>query len=135
MVNSQNTRQKSILYAQLMYAALVIIWNVSGVILIANGMRALGPTATLVGAGIVALLAVILVYSWRQNRWIYISVTILFDIGALIALYQAFSSDPSLWPSDFWRYCGIFINLFGVTVQSFAVSSQLALRSAHHKRQ
>ncbi|MEH6405082.1 MAG: hypothetical protein V7750_17020 [Sneathiella sp.] len=135
MNNSRFTRQKYILQAQLFYFALVIFWNIAGVVLIANDMRAPGPTASLLAAGIMALLAPLLIYGWRQRTWLYVVISGLSFTGAMAAVYQAFSANPDLWPSDFWRYCGVSLNIFGILAHSFAIFAKLLVRGAHLKGQ
>ena len=135
MNNSRYTREKPALQAQLVYFALVIFWNVTGVILIANDMRAPGPTASLLAAGIMALLALLLIYGWRQKTWLYVLISVLSFMGAMVAIYQAFSANPDLWPSDFWRYCGVSLNILGVVAHSFGVFFKILVRGAHLKGQ
>jgi len=114
---------------------LVIIWNVAGVILITNDMRAPGPTASLLAAGVMLLLASMLIYSWRKKTWLYISISIVSFIGAMVAIYQAFTVNPDLWLSNYWRYCGVALNLLGVVAHSFGISLNILVRGAHLKRQ
>jgi len=133
--NSIYTRLIFILYAQLFYFVLVVLWNIAGVVLIANDLRAPGPTANLLGAGIVTFLALILIYGSRQKVWLYAAISALSFIGAAAAIFQAFTADISLWPSDFWRYCGVTLNLFGAVAHSIAIFSTNQIRGVHLKRQ
>ncbi len=107
-------RLKSILIAQLLYVALAAIWNITGVILIANDLKAPGPTASLIAASILIILALAMIYGSARNLWLYRIIATLFSIGAIAAIYPPLTADPSLWPSDFWRYVGLALNVFGL---------------------
>ena len=99
---------------QLIYMLLAVVWNLAGLALIAQGMRAPGPTAS---AGVAAMLLVLMPVVFigaRRFPWLYGSVTLLVGLGAISAVVQAFRLDPSLWPSAFWRYAGILLNGLGI---------------------
>ncbi|MEA3477399.1 MAG: hypothetical protein U9R60_04410 [Bacteroidota bacterium] len=52
------TNYKPALALMILHAILVIVWNIAGVWLISHGKSALGPTATLTGALLFAVLLV-----------------------------------------------------------------------------
>ena len=105
-----------------LHALLVIAWNIVGVWLLSQGKSALGPTATLTGALLFAgLIAVYLILYKKGLEKVFLIVV---TIGALLgsmAIYGAFTKDPSLWPSEFWRYAGVAVNSLGVLGLLFAL--------------
>ena len=97
------------------HAILVIAWNLVGVWLLSNNKPALGPTATIMGAVVFGLF--ILAYLYSYSKGFKKVFMFLITIGALFgsfAIYGALTKDPSLWPSEFWRYAGIGVNLLGL---------------------
>lgn len=115
MSNFSTKKYKSALILMIIHAILVIAWNIVGVWLISNGKSALGPTATLVGALIFTVLIAIylLFYKKEYERFFLIAVIIGALLGSM-AIYGAFTKDPNLWPSEFWRYAGVAVNSLGV---------------------
>jgi len=112
---NQNREYRKAYIFIVLHALFVIIWNVVGILLIANGKQALGPTATWTGVGLFSVLIIIytIFYKNADNKLFTLFVT----IGALLgsyAIYGAFTKDHSLWPSEFWRYAGIAVNLLGI---------------------
>ena len=97
------------------HAALVIVWNVAGIMLLSQGKSALGPTASWAGAG---LFAIFIALYWVCFSKGYRKTFLVFAaIGSLLgfsAIYGALTKDPSLWPSEFWRYAGIVVNSLGL---------------------
>ena len=94
-----------------LHAFLAALWNVIGVWLISEGQSPLGPTASLTGVTILAIL--ILAYIWTLKKGYEKTFSVLASIGAVVGLltiYGALTKDPSLWPSEFWRYAGIVVN-------------------------
>jgi uncharacterized membrane protein len=69
------------------------------------------------------------------NRWAVI-YGLLSAIGGLLALYtvvNAFVADPSLWPSEFWRFAGVAVNAIGVIGGAFGIAAaigRLTMRSS-----
>ncbi len=106
-----------------LHAILVIVWNIVGVWRLSLGESALGPTATLVGALIFAvLIAIYFLFYKKGYEKLFLTVV---TIGALLgsmAIYGAFTKDPNLWPSEFWRYAGVAVNLLGVLGFIFALN-------------
>lgn len=105
---------KMALYLQLPHLALSAIWNVAGVMLIAQGLTAPGPTASLLTASLLILFAALMLLGAVRYWPLYLLVTLLVLIAASMAIFSAFYKPASLWPSDFWRYTGVLLNLTGV---------------------
>ena len=94
-----------------LHAFLAALWNVAGVWLISQGQSPLGPTASMLGVAVLAVL--ILAYIFTLKKGYEKSFLVLASVGALVGLltiYGALTKDPSLWPSEFWRYAGIAVN-------------------------
>lgn len=107
-------RLRPALYLQFAHIILSILWNIAGMLLIARGMPALGPTASL--STILLLIAVggmLILGAWRWPP-LYIAVSLVAALGALSAIAPAFYKDPSLWASDCWRFAGVILNSVGL---------------------
>jgi len=113
---------KIALIFMVLHAILVIVWNIVGVWLLSQDKPALGPTATLVGALVFAILIAIYLFFYKKEyENLFLSIV---SIGALLgafAIYGAFTKDPALWPSEFWRYAGIAVNVLGILGFVFAL--------------
>jgi len=97
------------------HATLVIVWNLVGVWLLSNNKPALGPTATVIGAVVFALFIIAYLYSYSKGlKKVFVSLVTLGALLGSFAVYGALTKAPSLWPSEFWRYAGIGVNLLGV---------------------
>lgn len=96
------------------WAILCTLWNFYGAFQIANGGRALGPTATMAGGVLAMFLALLFVFT--SSRWptVYKALAVLAAIMAAFTIWNAVVLDPSLWPSEFWRWAGIVLNGSGV---------------------
>lgn len=107
---------------QLSWISMSILWNITGIILVSKGKRALGPTASWTAIAVLLILAIALVVSY-QKKWsvFYLLLTFLGGAMAFIAVRNAFIQDILLWPSEFWRYTGIVVNSFGIFAALFAV--------------
>ena len=108
-------KYKSALILMILHATLVIAWNIIGLWLLSEEKSALGPTATLTGALLFAVF--IIIYFIFFKKGMEKSFLIAISIGALLgtmAIYGALTKDPSLWPSEFWRYAGVAVNSLGV---------------------
>jgi glucan phosphoethanolaminetransferase (alkaline phosphatase superfamily) len=108
------------------WAALCVFWNTYGAIQLSMGGRALGPTATLSGAVFIVLLGAILIVTSRLWPRIYPWIALLAAALAALTIWNAFKLDPSLWPSEFWRWAGIVLNGFGVGGAVIAVIGSLS---------
>lgn len=111
------------LLIQAAWAVASALWNFYGAFQLAHGLPALGPTATY-GGGILALalLAALLVSS-RRWRIPYVILSAIGGLLALITVVNAFIADPSLWPSEFWRYAGVAVNVIGVIGGALGVTA------------
>ncbi|MEI9419708.1 hypothetical protein O7A70_00735 [Mesorhizobium sp. Cs1299R1N1] len=112
---------RTALAAQLVWAGLSALWNVSGVLLMAAGKQALGPTASIAAAALLVGIAVLLVLCRPRWFWAYAGLSVLAGLMALFAVINAFTADPALWPSGFWRYAGAALNAIGVLAAVSAV--------------
>jgi hypothetical protein len=128
VMNSAGT-SKRIVSVQLGWALLAAAWNVAGVVLIANGGRAPGPTASLLGAAVLIVIGVGLVATSNRSAIIYAALSIVSAAMAGGAVYNALTADPSLWPSEFWRYAGIILNGTGVLAAGAALINLLRPRA------
>lgn len=89
-------------------------WNVAGVILVAHGQQPLGPTASIVVAVVLLLLGLGLWVGFRRLRPLYIVISLLLGVGALMAFIQPIAGEASNWPSAFWRWSGATLNFAGL---------------------
>ena len=112
MTKENNARR--ILNAQLLWLLLAALWNGVGVYRIAQGQAAIGPTASLIVAGVLLALAALLYV--RALRWplLWCAISLFGVYGAGSAVFGAITGDPSLWPTPFWRWSGAALNLFGL---------------------
>lgn len=106
---------KPVIYFQVVYILLCMAWNLIGVWQIRNGVPSLGPTASLMTVSVFIFLALLLMFSVKKH-WavVYLGLSLLLALLASSAIYGGFAKDPKLWPSEFWRYAGIAVNLVGV---------------------
>jgi len=109
------------LYVQLTYLSFSLIWNLTGAGLIAAGHAALGPSASIWVALVIALLGVALVIGVNRIPWLYVAVTSITVLGAVIALKDTFTKDATLWPSEFWRLAGAAINAVALIGAAWAI--------------
>jgi hypothetical protein len=104
-----------VLILQILWALGCICWNVYGLYLINQGQPPIGPTATASGAALCAFFA--LLFWWlssKQLKWPYIILSAIAGFMAAITIYGAFTKDPTMWPSERWRWAGIILNGVGV---------------------
>ncbi len=114
-------RLKLVLSIQLAWATLSMLWNVVGVGRIAQGLRPPGPTASILAAAILLAIGFWLVIGLRRWPILYVVLSVLGGLMALAAVVNAFTSDPTLWPSEFWRYAGALLNGVGALGALLAV--------------
>ena len=103
------------LFFLLSHAFLSIVWNLIGLWLLSQGKQALGPTAT--DAAIVLFLLLSIGYIASSRKGYSIIYLVLACIGAALACYAiigGLTKDHGLWPSEFWRYAGMAVNVLGV---------------------
>ncbi len=106
--------QKIALKLQLFHLSLSVIWNVTSVILVTIGLQELGPTSSLLWALVLIVAAMLIWLAAQRFIILYAVLSILQLIAASSTIYNAFIKDPSLWPSEFWRFSGMFINTLGI---------------------
>jgi len=98
-----------------MHAFWAAMWNVAGVWLMSHGQSPLGPTASLTGVAVLAVLILIYIYTLKKG---YEKTFLLMAlIGALVGamtIYGALTKEHNLWPSEFWRFAGIAVNSLAV---------------------
>lgn len=111
------------LSAQVVWAILSAIWNFTGVALIAQGQRALGPTASIGGAIVLLTIAVALVATVSRLPVVYLLISIVGGVAAIAAVLNAFAADPALWPSEFWRSAGAVLNGIGFVAAVFGIAT------------
>ena len=119
---------------QLLYAALVILWQVSGKMLAAMGLPSPGPSPSLVVAGIAFLVAGAMVLAASRMPLVYGFLAMLCAYAAATTIQNAFVADPSLWPSDLARYAGVAINVVGLAAAIYSLTAVVIHfrdRSAH----
>jgi hypothetical protein len=66
------------------------------------------------GAGLAVALAVLLILAFLKWPSTYRWLTLAPLVIAGMTTWNAFKLDPSLWPSEFWRWAGIAVNALGV---------------------
>lgn len=86
------------------------VWNVAGVYLIGRDLAPLGPTASMTTAAVLIGVALLMIIGAKKSIYLYLTCSIIAMAGAGAAIAGAFSQDPSLWPSEFWRYAGVGLN-------------------------
>lgn len=109
------------LYAQILYAALAIAWQLIGVAQVAMGRPALGPTASLALAGQAVVAAVLYVIALRRSPLLFLLLTVASAFAASVSIGHTLTADPALWPSDGNRYLSIVVNLVGIVGLCLAV--------------
>jgi len=114
-----------------LHAFLAAVWNVAGVWLISQGKSPLGPTASLTGVAVLAIL--IMIYIFTLKKGYEKSFLLMVSLGALVGLmtiYGALTKDHSFWPSEFWRIAGIAIN--SLAVIGFVLTLKVFFQRKNH---
>ena len=107
MINTYRTP----LIFMVLHAFLAAVWNVAGVWLISQGQPALGPTASLAGVTVMAVLIAIYIFTLKKGyEKSFLLIALMGALLGLMTIYGALTKDHSLWPSEFWRYAGIAVN-------------------------
>lgn len=113
---------RSAFLLQACYVALCILWNGVGLWQRSQGEASIGPSASWTAVVVLCLtlaaLYVCLYKSWQQ---LYLLASIFLVFLASLAIHGAFTKNPNLWPSEFWRYTGAAVNGFGLIGFVFAV--------------
>ena len=131
MMQTRRTLRESVgkaLVVQVTWAILAAVWNAAGVALIARGLRAPGPTASVGAAVLLLAVAVALVLSIARWPVAYALLSAGAGLMALAAVVNAFVQDPALWPSEFWRYAGALLNGAGVVACAAALLASFGRR-------
>lgn len=102
------------LQAQVSWALLSALCNVVGVTLVAHAAHALGPTTSISAAAALLVIAAACIETIGGAPLVYLVVSIAAVLLALAAVVHAFTADPSLWPSEFWRYAGAALSAVGL---------------------
>jgi hypothetical protein len=116
------------LYAQLLYAALAIAWQLVGVALISSGRPPLGPTASLAVAFQGAIVAGLYVLALRRSPPLFVVLSVVSAAAAGATIATAFTADPTLWPSDARRYLGVAVNGVGLVALVLAIRGYVRWR-------
>ena len=100
---------------QSMHSMLCIAWNAAGLWQIQSGLHATGPTASIMTITVVAIM-IFSLHTCLFKGWetAYLVLSILICIMAALAVTQGLIHEPSLWPSEVWRFAGISLNVIGV---------------------
>ena len=108
--------------ALIVWALLAALWNFGGAWQLANGQRAPGPTAS-VPAGLV-LRAIAAGLALAVHRWpaVFVLLSAVAGVAALVGVVGAFVQHPKLWPSEPWRWAGIVLNGAGLLAAANAVA-------------
>ena len=98
------------LAVQLTHLMLSCVWNLAGVYLLSRDLAALGPTASMTTVALLVGLALLMVIGAKKQPYLYLASSLVAMTGASAAIAGAFSLNPSLWPSEIWRYAGVGLN-------------------------
>lgn len=113
---------------QLAYGGLVILWQVIGLTLMATGERPLGPTASVEVAIFALVTSGFCLFSARRWPVVFVLASVGITAMAIGPIMNAFTADPSLWPSDEARYVGVAVNAVAPVATLLAVIGFIRLR-------
>lgn len=73
------------------------------------------------------LSAFAVLYPVTIRRWpkLYLVLTIATGLICVMATISAFTQDPALWPSEFWRYAGAVLNGAGAVAAVVALAGYI----------
>lgn len=114
-------RMRKALRYQLIYAGMVILWQVSGYLLAMADLPSPGPNPSLPIAGIALAFALAFRYSASGAPILFAILSILTGYAAGSSVQNAFVADPGLWPCDGARYAGAAINVWGLGAALYSV--------------
>lgn len=114
-------RGRAVLAMQLAWVTLCVVWNVAGVYLVSKGMRSQGPTASIGAAVILVAIGAVLMLTRQKWPVAHIIASVLTLVMASAAVFNAFTADPMLWPSDVWRWAGAVLNGVGMVAATLAI--------------
>jgi hypothetical protein len=109
------------------WALLAALWNFGGVWRMAQGLGALGPTASALFGLILIAIAAGLIYLVNRSPLLFVLLALISGTAATLAVYGAFTQDRALWPSEAWRWAGIMLNVAG----SLAAAASIVAYSRH----
>lgn len=100
----------------------VAAWNAYGMIQIQNSAAPPGPTSSWLVAGLGLVIAIVFGFDLlKGKKWLYLLLCLLCVAMGSAIVYGAFTQDPSLWPSETWRWGGIVLNGIGVLACFFGM--------------
>lgn len=103
------------LQVQLFHLLMCVTWNAIGVYQLSQGLQPIGPVASVAAIVVMSLLAALLIGLLINGKEkFYILVGVLPALAALMTIVGAFTNDPSNWPSEFWRWAGVAVNIIGI---------------------
>lgn len=131
-----NGSLKSVLVAQLVWVALVVGWNITGVVMVNNGLAPPGPSTSVTAALLFGAIGVGLFDFSRKWPLAYGGLSAVAGALAIGAVYKPLTADPSLWASDVWRYTAVVINAIGIVsaIPAVIVFSVWWLKTGRHLR-
>lgn len=94
----------------LVWAVGAAAWNLEGVRRLAGGGQALGPTASLVGAVFIGVLALVLMIGERRSRMLALGAAAIMGLAGGLAIWGAVTGTADQWPSPGWRIGGALLN-------------------------
>ncbi len=105
----------------LLYLALVVVWNAGGLVQIGRGLPAPGPVASPSVIAFSLASAVGLLAGARKWPILFAGLCVVMVAAAAPSVGKIFTLDPSLWPSDAWRYAGAGVNALGVMAGTWGI--------------
>jgi hypothetical protein len=103
----------SILPFLVAWAVLAALWNFGGAWQVARGLPSPGPTASALAGVVLLVIACGFVVSVARWPTVFVLLAAVAGLAALVGVVGAFVQDPTLWPSEPWRWAGIVLNGVG----------------------
>lgn len=111
---------------QLLHLVLCAVWNGVGLWQKAQGLQSIGPTASSLGVILSIVIAGVLVFLLaKSHESIYLALSFVPLVIAVLTIYGGFTQDLSNWPSEFWRWAGILVNTIGLIGFGIAIATYL----------
>lgn len=98
---------------QIFWGIGIAAWNAYGMVQLQQGGAPPGPTSSWLVAGFGLVIAFIFGKDVILDKWLYSLFSLFCCVLGFVAVYGAFTKDPSLWPSEGWRWAGIILNGIG----------------------
>lgn len=105
------------------WALLAALWNFGGAWQLARGLRPPGPTASALAGLVLLVIAAALGVAVRSWPKVFVLLTVVAGLAALVGMIGAFVQDPALWPSEAWRWVGVLLNGVGFGAAVVAVTA------------